>query len=311
MRVRFIVLLLIVWIPQAAAADYLEPYRRGFNAFNLFRWEATVTEMRKAIAENPVESGKDVHIQLLAYKPYVPHFYLGIALAKLDRCDEAIPALRESLRQGQLPKTRGYWQRAENTLGECLRKTPEPAPQPPVVIATKEEPPPVVKESEPEVQRPAETIAQLPPPPVTRNEEPAVDTTRAEPEPIRRPPPAPATETASALLTAPRPTAAIPTVSEPPAALVSAVDAYLRGRYADAIRILDGLRLTDPRDRAHAFLFRSAARYALFTIGQRRDANLGEQAKADLGEYKRLRPRSSLDPRVFSPAFVAFAEAAR
>lgn len=150
-----IALLLAVGTARLAGEDYLEPYRRGFNAFNLFRWEKTVEEMRKAIALNPRESIENVHIQLLTWKPYVPHFYLGISLAKLDRCSEAIPALRESLRQGMLQEggTRfNFRNRAESTLAECLRKVPE-TPRTQVAVASPAPSPPAdgpARESTPE-----------------------------------------------------------------------------------------------------------------------------------------------------------------
>ena len=322
-RFRAAAAVIVVLCAATAAADYLEPYRRGFNAFNLFRWEAAAGAMREAIAQNPTESGKDVHIQLLAYKPYVPHFYLGISLAKLGRCSEAVPALRESLRQGQVPNTRGYRQRAERTLQECLATMPEQTePEPaPVSGAETVVPSPTDLEVQtnaeptPPVATPTDAASA---PPVEQKESSQVQITpeveQEEPRqaaPVRSKPP-------ETLLAAPRP--ASPAAAELgkrtaapdlPPSLVAGVDAYLRGRYAEAVRLLDGAVLQEEPQRAYAFLFRAAALHALFVLGQRRDMTLQARASLNVLEYSRLRPRASADARVFSPLFLQFLQTAR
>jgi tetratricopeptide (TPR) repeat protein len=313
-----ILTLMIASAEALAQADrHMAPYRSGFNAFNLFRWEKAAEEMRKAIAANPSESGKDVHIQLLTWKPYVPHFYLGISLAKLGRCEEAIPALEETLRQGVLPDTRGFRERAEATLTECRAASPRrPAPQ---TVARDEQP-------EQLDERPASTTTAAPSDATAAVHEPGPrDAVAPVPAPFQTPPAAepvkdrgrsvsaeehaqpPArtqpdsrrqTEAPASdlLLSAP--------AAEIPAPLVSAVDSYLRGKYADAVRILDGLTITDVKQRAHVLLFRAASLHALFLLGQARDGSLEARASRDLAEFRRLRPGAAADPRVFSPRFL-------
>lgn len=302
--------------PDGSAEAYLQPYRSGFNAFNLFRWEKAAAEMRKAIALNPTESGKDVHIQLLAWKPYVPHFYLGISLAKLGRCADAVPALRESLRQGVLPDTRGFRGRAESTLRECLASLPKEDPRvqtvsddpPAAAPATETQPASREVPSERNADK-AESTATQPPEsaPVTTSASNAATPTTAAAAPSRHLPVVPERRVESKPSPADRPEVLLsaPARDVPPA-LVTAVDAYLGGRYADAVRILDTLSLADVRQRGHALLFRAASLHALFVVGQRRDASLEKRAARDIAELRRLRPGTPADPRVFSPPFLEF-----
>lgn len=367
--------LLIASLAHVSAADYLDSYRRGFHAFNLFRWESSATEMRKAIAENPRETAEKVHIGLLAWKPYVPHFYLGISLAKLGRCGEAVPALRESLRQGVLPDN--YRRRAVSTLENCPAVQLEPGEPEPV-----EEPP--VSTTEPAARDERETPLQLPagesarpetvpqpsvpeqaplqieqvvPPGALRNTtapapseaagriatsrdslRAAMDRARellrsvpqddsapqiaAVRERLRRIDPA-KIDSAGQLLSATNDMTAVTAALEqwmrerartstapagPPRALIAAVDAYLRGRYADAIRTLDAAAFADERARTHAHLFRAAALHASFVIGKRRDKALYERALRDVRQFKQLRPGATLDRRLFSPAFLEVVE---
>ena len=85
-------------------ADYRAEFRNGVRAYNKGRWSETADSMRKAIAESGRESAERINISGTWYVAYMPHFYLGVALAKLGRCDEARPELAASEAQGIVQK---------------------------------------------------------------------------------------------------------------------------------------------------------------------------------------------------------------
>jgi hypothetical protein len=60
-----------------------------------------------------------------------------------------------------------------------------------------------------------------------------------------------------------------------------------------------------------AQLFGAAAAFTLFERGRGRDASLRERATAHVRTCQRLRPGYLLDPRVFSPRFIAFYQSVR
>ncbi|HEX6832595.1 MAG TPA: hypothetical protein VF132_03585 [Rudaea sp.] len=86
-----------------------------------------------------------------------------------------------------------------------------------------------------------------------------------------------------------------------PAPLLRAFDDYVSGRYSEAARI-DPEFFTDHRQRFHAYLLRSAARFALAQLG---DRSLLEEARSDARAALAL-DRTAPDPAVFSPRFRAF-----
>jgi hypothetical protein len=88
----------------------------------------------------------------------------------------------------------------------------------------------------------------------------------------------------------------------PPASLVRTFDDYVAGRYSQAARI-DPAVLTDPRARFHAYLLRSAARFALVRLGA--DKVLLDDARHDASAAKALE-RTVPDAAVFSSSFRAF-----
>lgn len=97
------------------------------------------------------------------------------------------------------------------------------------------------------------------------------------------------------------------THSAPPAPLVRAFDDYIAGRYAQVARI-DPESFTDQRARFHAYLLRSAARFALARLGD--DKTLLDDARRDANAARAL-ARTTPDAAVFSPSFRTFYESAQ
>lgn len=83
-------------VTAAAAADPKEVHKQGVTALESGRWDAAARFFRAAIDERA-----DERVPTFG-KPYLPHFYLGVALAEAGNCRGALAAWAESERQGKL-----------------------------------------------------------------------------------------------------------------------------------------------------------------------------------------------------------------
>lgn len=95
-------LALVAWPLPAAAQGFLDEYTTGTEAAEEERWAEVERRMRRAIEARPEESRR--LLRFLHFRPYVPHLYLGLALAEQERCEPALEALAESERQGVVPE---------------------------------------------------------------------------------------------------------------------------------------------------------------------------------------------------------------
>jgi hypothetical protein len=78
--------------------SFLDAYKAGIDAVEAEDWPRAEGLMHTAIAGRAEEADRLIrHFHL---KPYLPHFYLGLALAEQGRCDEALASFAESARQG-------------------------------------------------------------------------------------------------------------------------------------------------------------------------------------------------------------------
>lgn len=78
--------------------SFLEAYKGGVEAVEAEDWPRAERLMRSAVAGRAEEA--DRLLRHLHLRPYVPHFYLGLALAEQGKCEEALSAFAESERQG-------------------------------------------------------------------------------------------------------------------------------------------------------------------------------------------------------------------
>jgi tetratricopeptide (TPR) repeat protein len=93
--------------------------------------------------------------------------------------------------------------------------------------------------------------------------------------------------------------------------LRAAMNSYLHGRYAEALRVLTQSRFDDRAAAAEAALFRAASRHALYRSGGEKDGAAMKQIAEDIALYRALRPEGKPDPRVFPPGFIALLERRR
>lgn len=258
--------LLLLALPLPARADYKESYRKGMEAVDRKQWAEAAKRMQDAVAENPKE-GESIRLYGSRFETYLPHFYLGLALANTGACDGAVKAFATSEEQGAIGSTP---KRAELVAErkKCEAKvakapTPQPTPHP--------------------------TPRPTPPP-----------------EPTAAPSPTPASKTPEPSPTTPTPVPSPDKHAVGASELLTAARAYFAGRYADAAAALAGSGGGSGRAAAQALLLRSASRYALFRIGGEQDAPLLKRAAEDAAAARRADPSLMPDAKAFSPAFVKF-----
>lgn len=88
-----------------AAADYKDSFQRGFEALGRKRYAEAAGYLRQALRERPSEGGEPIQISGSFFSPYLPHYYLGVALFHSGDCAGAIREWHESERQGAVAGT--------------------------------------------------------------------------------------------------------------------------------------------------------------------------------------------------------------
>jgi len=253
-------------------------FREGVLAFEKQEWSKAERLMRETIAANPTESEGTVSIAGQWFETYVPHYFLARALARQGKCAEALTAFAETERQGISPAIEDF-ARHLKTRGGC-KGSREISIDVPLAGGT------------------------LPPKPRA--------TTSSTPIPPKKTPP----------ITPPKSIAPAPPPKTPPskpavldagtrAWLTTALTAYLRGQYADSVRLLSGKEPSDRDASAHAALIRAAAQHALYRMGGEQDASLRDAAVRELARYRSLLPGGRPDPRLFPPSLIALANEAQ
>jgi hypothetical protein len=109
------------------AGNYKETYRKAIEAKNQKRWQQAVTLFETAIKQNGTESTERINIAGFGnVEPYVPHYYLGVALKNLNNCTAAMDEWNVSLDQGAIRKTNLFKSLQENVVTcaeEVLRRS--------------------------------------------------------------------------------------------------------------------------------------------------------------------------------------------
>jgi len=271
---RILIVAVVSLLALGSGAQAPPSFREGVIAFEKGEWAKAETAMRAAVAANPNETEGTVSIAGSWFETYVPHYFLARALAKQGKCKEALKEFEESERQGVTPGISDFARHLKSRGGCSPQGKTTKAPR----IVTEVTVPfddGTTTTREPEVVKPAV--------------EPAV-------KPVVKPVVRPAEKPAVNLrLRAER------------ALLSKVVTEYLRGRYAEAARLVDTSELSDRTVVAEAMLFRAGARHALYRSGGSQDQSLKRAIELDLETYRALRGNERPDPRVFPPSFIAMA----
>jgi len=106
-RVLALALLAAVGWVSVLRADYKESYRKGIEAVDRKEWEEVARWMRQAASEQARE-GEPVKIYGVRFEPYIPSYYLGLALFQNGDCEGALTQWQESVKQGAVQTTGRY-----------------------------------------------------------------------------------------------------------------------------------------------------------------------------------------------------------
>jgi hypothetical protein len=91
--------------PPPKGADYRDLFRRGITAGKRRQWPEARLLLSQAIQVNGVESAEKITIAGFGeVEPYVPKYYLGIALRNLGDCPGAVSAWNASEKDGAIQK---------------------------------------------------------------------------------------------------------------------------------------------------------------------------------------------------------------
>lgn len=122
-------LLALSAVARLASADYKDSYKQGVEAVEKSKWADAARLMQEAIASKPTE-GETIRFYGQRFEPYLPHFYLGLALFNSGDCPGALRSWATSESQGAVRKTEQYRTIVKNK-GACEAKPAPPKPTPP------------------------------------------------------------------------------------------------------------------------------------------------------------------------------------
>jgi len=123
-RAALAVLLAVVALSVAATparADYRQSYLDAVDALRRGDAQAALPLLSAAIAEQPGERARARLVGAIP-EPYLPHHYLALAYARLDRCNDALREWEISTQQGALAGVPAAAAEAHRGVTECRRK---------------------------------------------------------------------------------------------------------------------------------------------------------------------------------------------
>jgi hypothetical protein len=124
----FALLLALGWAP-ILRADFRESFKKGIEAVDRKEWSDVARWMRQAAAEQPQE-GESVKIYGVRFEPYLPHFYLGLALFQSGDCEGALEQWQLSESQKAVQSTSRYKLLVQNR-DTCRQRIAAKKPNPP------------------------------------------------------------------------------------------------------------------------------------------------------------------------------------
>lgn len=143
-----------------AWADYKKLFADAISARDKGDWAQVATLARQAAAQQPKE-GERVRLYGTRFEVYLPHFYLGQALANTGDCTAALKAFQTSETQGAVKGT-DKWAELQRLRAQCERQAgpaPTRPPAPPTPDLSGE-----IRRAESEINRATEietTVAEL------------------------------------------------------------------------------------------------------------------------------------------------------
>ena len=132
----------------AALADYKQDYQDGLEAAEQGNWSEVQRLMRSALSEESKPTAR-MRAYGTVYIPYVPHYYLGLASARLGDCNGAVAAFGNSASRTVVSKLSALaaTQAQEQTRCTQMLAQANTKPEPPTTAIDKPIPPVVVADN--------------------------------------------------------------------------------------------------------------------------------------------------------------------
>ena len=293
-QISLFLLLLTTSLAQTAEAgpEFLEDYKRGVSAIDSERWGHAVESMNQAIRGRDDEAKRLP--RYLYLKPYIPHFYRGLALFKLGDCPRALAAWKTSEHQGVVTGLSQYEQ-IELARQICRSKATRAAPPSTAPPPRQERPYSPPREQESSRARSTDTSPNSYS--IETSPRPSMDLQNVAPatEDPWRPDPRHPVDFAPVQPSGP-----------PPESLLEAAQACFAGNYRETLDRLASDGPQDPYSQAHGHLLAAAAEVGLYLEGGEQEAGRLEAARRHVLETRRLLPDLEPPERFFSPRFLDF-----
>jgi hypothetical protein len=100
------------------AADYKDTYKQGVEAAEKGRWADVARLMQQSIAGKPAE-GETIRFYGQRFEPYLPHYYLGLALSNTGDCEGALRSFGISESQGAVRKSGDQYRQLVKSRDAC------------------------------------------------------------------------------------------------------------------------------------------------------------------------------------------------
>jgi hypothetical protein len=259
-------------LPGLAAANWMRDYDRGIRALRDENWTEAEQHFRAAIAARS-EPALRQRFQGQRFEPYLPQHWAAMAALGRGDCEAAL----------------GYWQ--HGALDAVLVQLPERQAE---------------RQQGVDRCRSTQRLVQAPAAVEPAAEPPSADTRPAASEPLAArsstsPPPASTSSPAAAQTATAR--RSEPARGAAPAALQTAVDAWLAGRYGELAQS-DPSAISDDRLRSQLLLLRAAARFVRSELDGD-DGNALDNVRADLSAARAANAALTPDAAMFPPRFRA------
>jgi hypothetical protein len=156
-RARVFLAIGLVAAAAAAHADYKDDYKKGVEAIEKGKWDEGARLMRAALGSQAAE-GESIKLYGMRFVPYLPQYYLGLALYKSGDCQGAVQAWKNSEGQGAVKKDSGLYKELVKNKAACETQLAESKPERKPEVkpeATKAPEPTRVAETKPPTPDPA------------------------------------------------------------------------------------------------------------------------------------------------------------
>ncbi|MCK7592161.1 hypothetical protein [Pseudomarimonas salicorniae] len=297
MRISPALVLGLLFAAGSADASWIREYDRGLQAVKQEDWAEAERRFAAAIREDANPEARR-RFQGVVYRPYVPHYYAGLAAYRRGDCETAMRYWSHAPTVSVLARLDEERTEHQRGVGACQTRLAQakpaapaqPAPSTPSVA--RNEPPAATPAATP---KPSPSVARTtpttPPPQTSTRSSTTATATRSEPAPA---PARPAQAAPSR-----------PTASPAPAVLRSAVESWLAGNYTELLRTNAG-SASDPRSRAQLHLFRAAAAFVLAEQAGQAEAGGLDNARQEVRAARAAESGLQPDEVLFSPRFRRF-----